>query len=242
MPNLKHIKALTFDVFGTVVDWRQSIIKEGELLGKKKGLQIDWPAFADAWRAGYEPAMHRVRTGKLPWLNIDALHRIILDEILEQFQINTLSEADKDDLNRVWHRLTPWPDTREGLLQLRQQFTIATLSNGNVALLTNMAKHADLRWDCILSSELASHYKPDPEVYRTAAKLLGLASEEVMMVAAHNSDLLAAASVGFSTAFVSRPTEYGPQQTTDLHPDPSLDIVASDFIELAKILSYKKLD
>ncbi len=234
---MKKIKALTFDVFGTVVDWRSTIIREGIRFGEQKGLTVNWTQFADAWRAGYEPAMQRVRSGQLPWLNIDALHRIILDELLDQFQIKDLSEAEKDHLNRVWHRLKPWPDVQEGLTQLRQQFILAPLSNGNFALLTNMAKTAGLGWDCILSAELANHYKPDPEVYLKAASLLGLAPEEVMMVAAHNSDLLAAQSVGFSTAFVYRTCEYGPDQTTDLVPASSVDFKAKDFIDLADQLT-----
>lgn len=235
--NIPGIKALTFDVFGTVTDWRSTIIHEGQRLGNQKALDVDWVAFAHAWRAGYAPSMHRVRTGALPWMNIDALHRLILDDLLARFDINGLSEAEKETLNRVWHRLDPWPDARQGLERLRQRFIVATLSNGNVALLTNMAKHADLRWDCILSSELAGHYKPDPEVYLTAAALLGLRPGQIMMVAAHNEDLQAARSVGFRTAFVYRTEEYGPNQTTDLEPDPSVDVVARDFIDLADQLA-----
>ena len=231
--NSSSIKALTFDVFGTVTDWRGTIIREGRHLGKQKALNVDWIEFAQAWRAGYKPSMQRVRTGALPWMNIDALHRLILDDLLVRFDVGSLSEADKEALNRVWHRLDCWPDARRGLERLRQRFIVAPLSNGNVALLTNMAKHADLRWDCILSSELARHYKPDPEVYLTAAALLGLRPEQVMMVAAHNEDLRAARSVGFRTAFVYRTQEYGPNQTTDLEPDPSVDVVARDFIDLA---------
>ena len=227
------IKALTFDVFGTVTDWRSTLIREGRRFGKEKALDVDWVHFAHAWRAGYAPAMNRVRTGTLPWMNIDALHRLILDDLLVHFDINGLSEAEKETLNRVWHRLDVWPDARQGLERLRQRFVVATLSNGNVALLTNVAKHADLRWDCILSSELTGHYKPDPEVYLTAAALLGLQPEQVMMVAAHNEDLHGARSVGFRTAFVYRTEEYGPTQTTDLEPDPSVDVVARDFNDLA---------
>jgi 2-haloacid dehalogenase len=227
------IEALTFDVFGSVTDWRSTIIREGRQLGRQKKLDVDWTQFAEAWRAGYGPAMHRVRTGDLPWLNIDALHRLILDELLVRFNITSLSEADTDHLNRVWHRLDPWPDARQGLERLRQRFIVAPLSNGNVSLLTNMARQADLRWDCILSAELVGHYKPDPEVYLTAAALLGLQPEQVMMVAAHNEDLKAARSVGFRTAFVYRTEEYGPNQTTDLAPDPVVDITATDFNDLA---------
>jgi 2-haloacid dehalogenase len=231
--NITEVEALTFDVFGTVTDWRRTIIREGGALGKDKGLEVDWAGFADAWRAGYEPSMQRVRAGDLPWLNIDALHRIILDELLVQFGITGLSEAQKDHLNRVWHRLDPWPDARQGLKRLRQRFLVAPLSNGNLSLLTRMAKHADLRWDCILSAELANHYKPDPEVYLRAAHLLGLKPEQVMMVAAHNDDLIAARSQGFRTAFVYRTEEYGPKQTTDLKPDQSADVTARDFNDLA---------
>ena len=158
------VKALTFDVFGTVVDWRSTIIREGERLGRDRGIEVDWARFADAWRAGYGPAMDRVRSGELPWTNIDTLHRMILDGLLDRLRVTELSGAEKDHLNRVWHRLTPWPDAVAGLQRLRTRFVIATLSNGNVALLTNMAKQAGLPWDCILSSEFAKRYKPDAKV------------------------------------------------------------------------------
>jgi 2-haloacid dehalogenase len=227
------VKALTFDVFGTVVDWRGTITREGMAFGAARGLEVDWARFADAWRAGYQPSMARVRRGELPWTNIDALHRLILDDLLVQFGITGLSEADKDHWNRVWHRLTPWPDAVAGLTRLRQRFILATLSNGNVALLTNMAKHAGLPWDCILSGELAQHYKPDPEVYQMAADLLGLKPEEVMMVAAHKGDLRAAQAVGLRTAFVPRPLEHGPERTPDTTPDPAFDVHAKDFNDLA---------
>jgi 2-haloacid dehalogenase len=227
------VKALTFDVFGTVVDWRSSIIRDGKRLGKAKGLDVDWHAFADAWRAGYGPAMNRVRQGELPWTKIDDLHRMILDEILVQFEISDLSEEEKVNLNFVWHRLDPWPDAVGGLWRLKSKFSIATLSNGNVSLLTNMAKYGGLPWDCILSAELAHHYKPDPETYLTAADLLSCKPEEVMMVAAHQGDLRAAAKVGLKTAFVLRPFEYGRDAEIDLTPDPDFDYVAEDFHDLA---------
>src|ERR671925_561748 len=162
--DVSSVKALTFDVFGTVVDWRTSIIREGVRLGKSKGIKVDWAKFADVWRAGYAPAMNRVRGGEIQWMNLDALHRMILDQLLTDFSIVGLSEAEKDHLNRVWHRLKPWPDSVRGLRRLRRRFVVTTLSNGNMALLTNMAKNASLPWDCILSSELAKHYKPDKEV------------------------------------------------------------------------------
>jgi len=234
--NLPSIKALTFDVFGTVVDWRTSIALAGEQFGHKRGLQVDWYEFADAWRRGYEPAMDRVRRGLLPWTSIDGLHRIILDQLLEEFDIQGLSTRDKDYLNRVWHRLDPWPDVARGLARLRRRFVIAALSNGNIALLTNMAKRAALPWDCILSSELARHYKPDPQVYQTAAEMLGLAPGQIGMVAAHIHDLRGAMAVGFKTIFVPRPLEYGPAGHPDLESDPAFDLVASDFCNLAEKL------
>ena len=234
-----EVKAMTFDIFGTVADWRGSIIREGQDVWAAKGVEVDWEQFADEWRAGYGPAMQRVRSGDLPWMNIDALHRLILDGLLARYQISSLAEDDKDQLNRVWHRLNPWPDVASGLTRLRRRATIAALSNGNVGLLVNMARHGGLCWDCVLSSELAKHYKPDPEVYRKAAALLGLEPHEVMMVAAHNGDLKGAQAVGFRTAFVQRPREYGPKQTTDLAPDSSIDVVAEDFNDLADRLGFQ---
>ena len=235
--SLADVQALTFDVFGTVVDWRGSIIREGEALGAAHGLEVDWAAFADAWRGGYRPSMARVRSGELPWTNLDALHRMILDGLLDEFGIHTLSEADKQHWNRVWHRLTPWPDAVPGLTRLRQHYVLATLSNGNVALLTNMAKHGGLPWDCILSAEIVRHYKPDPETYLGAAELLGLQPSEVMMVAAHKSDLRAARAVGLRTAFVERPHEFGPDVEVNLDPDPDNDVHARDFNDLADQLA-----
>lgn len=234
-----EIKAMTFDVFGTVVDWRGSIIREGENVWAAKGVQVDWPEFAESWRAGYGPAMHRVRTGELPWMNIDALHRLILDDLLERHQISSLTEADKKEMNKVWHRLDPWPDVASGLARLRRHAIVASLSNGNVALLVNMARHGGICWDCVLSAELAGHYKPDPEVYQKAAALLGLEPRQVMMVAAHNGDLKGSQAVGFRTAFVHRPREYGPNQTTDLVSDPSIDVVAESFNDLADRLGIQ---
>jgi 2-haloacid dehalogenase len=231
--DLSHVKALTFDVFGTVVDWRGSIIRQGMAFGAERGLTVDWGRFADDWRSGYQPAMARVRRGELPWTNIDTLHRMRLDALLVQYGITNLSEADKDHLNRVWHRLTAWPDAVAGLTRLRTRYILATLSNGNVALLTNMAKYAGLPWDCILSAELAKHYKPDPETYQMAADLLDLRPQQVMMVAAHKGDLRAAQAVGLQTAFVPRPMEHGPERTPDTTPDPAFTIHAVDFHALA---------
>jgi 2-haloacid dehalogenase len=227
------VKALTFDVFGTVVDWRSSIIREGQLLSASKGLNVDWAKFADSWRAGYGPAMDRVRKGEIPWVKIDALHRVILDELLQEFEIKGLSSGEVAELNRAWHRLTPWPDSVPGLNRLRSRYILVTLSNGNISLLVNMAKNVGLPWDCVLSAELSGHYKPDKEVYETAAGLLDLPPENIMMVAAHKGDLRAAHAVGFKTAFVPRPLERGPDRDVDTAPDDSFDITASDFLDLA---------
>ena len=230
---LAEVKAMTFDVFGTVVDWRSSIIREGEQLSARTGLEVDWPRFADAWRGGYGPAMRRVSSGELPWTKIDDLHRMILDGLIPEFGLTSLDEAARADLNRVWHRLAPWPDTVGGLTRLRGRFVLASLSNGNVALLVNMAKHAGLPWDAVLSAELAHEYKTHPDVYLTAADLLGLEPQEVMMVAAHKGDLRAAAALGFKTAYVPRPLEWGPDREIDTSPDPSFDVTATDFHDLA---------
>lgn len=230
------VPALVFDVFGTVVDWRSSVIREGEDLGRRKGMSVDWAKFADAWRAGYAPSMDRVRRGELPWTNLDALHRLVLDRLLAEFHVEGLTEAEKDRFNRVWHRLQPWPDAVAGLTRLKRRHVIATLSNGNVALLTNMAKHAGLPWDCILSSELARRYKPDLAVYQLAADLLGLRPAQVLMVAAHKGDLQAARKVGLKTAFVPRPREYGENRKPDAGTEPWIDVAATDFLELAQKL------
>ena len=235
------IKALAFDVFGTVVDWRGSIIREGTALGASKRLAVDWPALADAWRAGYQPAMQRARSGEIAWTNIDTLHRGILAELIPRFGLETLTEPERDDLNRVWHRLAPWPDTLAGLRKLKRDFIIATLSNGNLSLLVEMAKRARLPWDAVLSAELMQHYKPDPEVYQGAARLLGIERHELLMVAAHPSDLRGAARAGLRTAWVQRPFEYGPnperKPPPDALPDDRFDVVASDFLDLAQRLA-----
>jgi 2-haloacid dehalogenase len=234
------VKALVFDVFGTVVDWRSSIIREGKRLGRRKRMHVDWVAFADAWRDGYQPAMARVRSGELGWTKIDDLHRMILDRLLKQFSIRGLAEREIDELNRAWHRLRPWPDARRGLALLKRDYVIATLSNGNLALLTNMAKNAGLPWDCILSAEVFRHYKPDPEAYLGAADALGFAPAQVMMVAAHKSDLRAAKSCGLKTAFVRRPKEHGPNVRVDVAAERSFDVNADDFVDLARQLKKKR--
>ena len=231
---INEVKALVFDVFGTVVDWRMSIAREGKELAKRKGITgVDWSEFADEWRSGYGPSMNKVRTGELPWTRIDDLHRMILDELLVKYGIKGLSEDEKIHFNKAWHRLDAWPDSPPGLTRLKSRYVIATLSNGNIALLTNMAKWAGLPWDCILSAELAHHYKPDPETYLMAADILGLEPSKVMMTAAHKGDLKAARAQGLKTAFVPRPFEHGPRREIDTSPEDWIDVVASDFEDLA---------
>jgi 2-haloacid dehalogenase len=227
------VKALVFDTFGTIVDWRGSIIEEGAVWGKAKGIKIDWGHFADRWRAGYGPAMAKVRSGELPWTKLDALHRMILDDILKEFNITGLTEEEKEDWTRVWHRLKPWPDSVAGLTRLKAKYTIAPLSNGNVSLLTDMAKREGLPWDLILSAELAKHYKPDRECYLTAVELLSLKPEEVMMVAAHANDLEAARSFGLKTGFIYRPDEFGPAHKPQKATPGQFDVVSNDAVDLA---------
>lgn len=231
-----EIKALGFDVFGTVVDWRTSIAREGEAFGRRHGIAADWVKFADAWRGLYQPMMDKVRSGGLGWTKLDTLHRMALDELLPTFGITGVSEADLDDLNRAWHRLDPWPDAVPGLTRLRTKYVLTTLSNGNVALMVNMARRAGLPWDTILGAEPTKHYKPHPQAYLGTADYLGIRPDELMLVAAHNGDLKAARNVGLRTAFVARPTEYGPGQTKDLAPESDWDVVAKDFVDLAATL------
>ena len=228
------VKALVFDVFGTVVDWRSSVAAEVRQLASRTRQTVDAETFADAWRAGYAPSMNRVRSGELPWTKLDDLHRMTLDRIVADFGLTGLSAADKDDLNRAWHRLKPWPDAPPALARLKRKFIIAPLSNGNIGLMTDLAKHAGLPWDCILGAELVRHYKPDPEVYRSAADFLGVKRDEVMMVAAHLGDLRAAKREGLATAFVTRPLEFGPKGRPDLAADASVDLSAKDFGDLAR--------
>lgn len=229
----KAPKVLAFDVFGTVVDWHGSIAAEVTRLG----LQADPDAFATAWRQGYKPAMARVHSGELPWTKIDDLHRMILDDVLKTFKITSLTETQVQDLNLIWHRLTPWSETVEGLYKLKSQFTIVTLSNGNLGLLANMAKNAGLPWDLILSAEVFRHYKPDPETYLGVADTFNVLPEEVMLVAAHKDDLVAAHACGLQTAFIERPLEFGGNhQRDDLHVEQFTNYHAKDFIDLARQL------
>jgi 2-haloacid dehalogenase len=230
------VKALTFDVFGTVVDWRSTVVADGERLSRRKGLDVDWPLFADAWRQAYLHQTRAIARGELPWITVDEMHERALDRLLDEFGVGELPEPGKKEFNRVWHRLNPWPDTINGLTRLKSRFVIAALSNGNMALLTNMAKNAGLPWDCILSAELAGTYKPDPAVYLKAAELLGLEPHKVMMVAAHAHDLRGAQAVGFRTAAIARPLEYGPNGRIEQFPDGEFDFVATDLLHLAEQL------
>ena len=227
------IRALAFDVFGTVVDWRTSVIRELEAFGGQQGVQRDWARFADGWRAGYVPSMDLVRRGELPWTRLDDLHRRILDELLRDAGIEA-SDDEVDHLNRAWHRLDPWPDAVAGLHRLKERFIITTLSNGNLSLLTNMAKRAGLPWDCVLSAELFNHYKPDREAYLGCAQILDVAPDELMLVAAHPSDLRAARDAGLRTAYVDRPLEWGQPGRNRVAFEPGeFDVTATDFLELA---------
>jgi 2-haloacid dehalogenase len=228
------IKALGFDVFGTVVDWRASITREGEAFGREHKVNVDWLKFAVAWRDLYQPMMNKVRQGEIGWTKLDDLHRMALDRLIEEFKITGLAEKDIDHLNRAWHRLDPWPDSVPGLTRLKTKYVLTPLSNGNVALMVNMAKRAGLPWDAILGAEPAQHYKPHPEAYLRTAGFLGIRPDQLMLVAAHNGDLKAARSCGLRTAFVPRPTEHGPGQTKDLKPEADWDVVATDFVDLAK--------
>jgi 2-haloacid dehalogenase len=224
-------KVLAFDVFGTVVNWHGSIAAEV----KRIGLQVDPNAFATRWRQGYKPAMDRVRSGNLPWTKVDDLHRMILDSMLADLKLEgQLTEQAKRDLNRIWHRLDPWPDSVKGLHRLKSKYTIVTLSNGNLGLMANMAKRAGLPWDLILSAEIFRHYKPDPETYLGVANTFDISPEEVMLVAAHKYDVAAASKCGLQTAFIERPMEFGESVIrTDLGKEDWTTLHAQDFLDLA---------
>ena len=226
-------KILAFDVFGSVVDWHGSIAAEVRQLYP----QVDGDAFALAWREGYQPAMQRVRSGEVGWTKIDDLHRLILDSILPRFGMGDLPENERRTLNRVWHRLNPWPDVVEGLSRLKRRHIITTLSNGNIGLLTDMAKHGELPWDCVLSAEVFRAYKPDPRTYLGVADVFDVAPSEVMMVAAHQEDLAAARDCGLLTAYIERPLEFGAARPKDVSPVAENTLHARDFIDLARQLA-----
>lgn len=233
---LEHVKALFFDVFGTVVDWRSSVIAELEEFGRERGVEADWSQFADDWRDLYQPSMDAVRRGDREWTSLDALHRESLITLISRHNITGLTEQEITHLNKVWHRLDPWPDALEGLNRLRTKYILATLSNGNISLLVNMAKRAGLPWDAVLGAEPARAYKPLPQCYLRNAQILDLEPAQCMLVAAHNDDLEAARTLGFRTAFVCRPTEYGPKQDIDLQAESDWDIVTDSFAGVAEAL------
>jgi len=236
---MRDVKALVFDVFGTVVDWREGVAREvAPLLAAHGRGDIDPRAFADAWRRRYQPAMEECRAGRRPFTRLDVLHRENLDTVLRDHGIEpaAIGAATLDDVNRAWHRLDPWPEAVAGLTRLRRRFFLAPLSNGNIALLANMAKRAAIPWDAILGAEVAQAYKPTREAYTRTAEILDMRPHEVCLVAAHNGDLAAARQAGLATAFVVRPLEHGPGQTIDLAPADAWDTVARDFQELANLL------
>ncbi len=237
---LNGVRALLFDVFGTVVDWRSGVAREATPFLRRRGAEsVDPLAFADAWRASYQPAMEQVRSGRRRFTRLDVLHRENLEAILPDFGIDpaTVPASELNELNLAWHRLDPWPDAVAGLTRLKASFIIATLSNGNIALMLDMAKRAGLPWDAILGAEVVQAYKPMPEVYLRTADILAMRPEQICLVAAHNGDLAAARECGLRTAFIPRPAEHGPNQTTDLRPDQEWDVVAADFGALAEKLA-----
>jgi 2-haloacid dehalogenase len=230
------LRALLFDVFGTVVDWREGVARDlATFLAQHGARAADPHAVADAWRRRYQPAMEECRSGRRPFTRLDVLHRENLDAVLREHgvDLSTVRPHELDELNRAWHRLDPWPDSVPGLQRLKSRFIIAPLSNGNIALLLNMAKRAGLPWDAILGAEVAGAYKPQPEAYLRTADVLGLVPEAICLVAAHNSDLKAARTCGLRTAFVLRATEHGPAQTTDLKAAETWDFIASDLLDLS---------
>jgi len=235
-PELINVKACVFDVFGTVVDWRSSLIAEANNWGEAKGLHIDWAEFTDRWRLGYRPTLDKVRNGEIPWAKLDDLNRMILEDLLKQYKIEGLSEEEKVHWAHVWRRLKPWPDSVEGLSGLKKKYILSPMSNGNVALMTSLAKFAGLPWDLVLGSDLVKHYKPDRETYLSAPFYLDLKLEEVMMCAAHIGDLQAARGCGLRTAFIYRPNEYGdsPAAVPDKAKPGDFDVVAMSIVDLAE--------
>jgi len=231
------VKALIFDVFGTVVDWRGGITRQAEALFRQHGIAVDPASFADAWRAKYHPSIGRIRSGGRGYVPLAVLHRENLDAVLAEFGIGAdIGPDERAEFSRAWEKLPPWPDSVSGLTRLKERHAIAPCSNGSIALMTWLAKHAGLPWDVILGADIAQAYKPQPEVYRRSASALGLAPQDVMMVAAHNRDLFAARQQGLRTGFVARPGELGADQTTDLEAESEWDVVAVDFNDLARRL------
>jgi 2-haloacid dehalogenase len=231
--DLSNVRALTFDVFGTTVNWRVGIAAEAQRLGDLNGVHGDWERLADAWRALYTPFMDRVRRGELPWTNFDRLHRLSLDQVLSDLGIDGFDAGARDELTLAWERLPPWPEAASGLARLANRFTVSTVSNGNRSQQAALLRFADLPFQRVISAEDFRHYKPDKEVYLGAAAALGLKPDQVMMVASHKSDLRAANATGLRTAFVERALEKGPNGGADRLPDPDADVEATDFMDLA---------
>ncbi len=231
---MAEIRALTFDVFGTVVDWRSSVIRQCEAFGREHSVAADWGAFVDDWRYdGYMGGIGRVIRGEAQFTTADNLHRAKLGALAAAAGWKGVSDVDLDALNHAWHLLDPWPDAVAGLERLRSRFVVSTLSNGNLSLLVDMARHAGLHWDAVLSADVTGAFKPDPLCYQAGARFLGLQPEQVMMVAAHKGDLQAAQKAGLKAAFIPRPLEAGPNRDVDLSPDPAFQSIASDFHALA---------
>ena len=230
------VRALTCDTYGTIVDWRGTILDELRAFGRARGLDRDWEAFLTDWKSCYRAGMEKVNAGEWPWTTIDAIYRRRLDELLPVYGLDGLNEREVEHLSQVWWRLRPWPDSVAGLTRLRRRYIITPLSNASFAGMVHLARSAGLPWDCIITAENAKRYKPAPEVYRTAIELLGCEPGEIMMVAAHNYDLAAARSHGMRTAFVPRPIEYGPAQSTDMAPESNWDVVAKNMGDLARAL------
>ena len=226
------MKALLFDVFGTLVDWRSGVAREAEAVLKPRGYALDWPALADAWRGEYQGAMEEVRSGRIPFCKLDVLHRRNLDRILPRFGLGALGEEERRALNLAWHRLDAWPDVTAGLARLKRNYLLAPLSNGNVSIMVDLARRNDFPWDAILGAEFAGDYKPKPRVYLSAAEAFDLAPQDCMMVAAHSSDLAAAAALGLRTAHIARPNEAGPGRG-ETAPTVAVDIAANSIEDLA---------
>jgi 2-haloacid dehalogenase len=234
--DLARVRALVFDVFGTLVDWRGSIAREAQAVLRPRGVTLDWLAFADAWRAQYQPAMEEVRTGQIPFSKLDVLHRRNLEVVLKEFGIRDLDEATRVHLNLAWHRLDAWPDVAPGLQRLRERYRIAPCSNGNISLMVDLARRNGLPWDAILGAEVARDYKPKAIVYQAAAAAFDCDPAEVLMVAAHSNDLAAAAQAGLRTAFVARPDEKGPGRGESQASVP-VDVSVNSLVELAERLA-----
>jgi 2-haloacid dehalogenase len=230
-----EVRALFYDVFGTLVDWRTSVARQAEAMLKPRGLALDWPAFADAWRGEYQGALDEVRTGRIPFSKLDVLHRRSLEITLKKFAVTALSEDDKRELNMAWHRLDAWPDVPPGLARLKRQFLLAPVSNGNISLMVDLARRNNLPWDAILGAEIAGDYKPKPRVYLASAEAFDLPPKACMMVAAHSKDLAAAAALGLRTAHLARPNEHGPGRG-ETAPTVTVDFAVKSLEDLAEKL------